>query len=72
MAAAGGSRAYLKRQDRGGAQTTAQKLESRSVAPRSSWRGGAAGEGAGCEDGRARFQSPRPSTPCLSVGAGGG
>ncbi|CAN0540281.1 unnamed protein product [Rangifer tarandus platyrhynchus] len=78
VAAAGGSRAYLKRQDRGGAQTTAQKLESRSVAPRSRWRGGAAGEGAGCEDGRARFQSPRPATPCLSSppagqrGRGGG
>ena len=36
VAAAGGGRAYVKPQDRGGTQTTAQKLENRSVAPRSS------------------------------------
>ncbi|KAM9093630.1 LOW QUALITY PROTEIN: leukocyte tyrosine kinase receptor [Megaptera novaeangliae] len=47
VAAGGGGRAYLRRQDRGRTQATPEKLQNRSAAPGSSGRGGAAGGGDG-------------------------
>lgn len=47
VAAVGGGRAYLSLQDRDRTQATTEKLESRSAAPGSSGRGGAASEGPG-------------------------
>uniref|UniRef100_A0A9L0JB95 receptor protein-tyrosine kinase n=1 Tax=Equus asinus TaxID=9793 RepID=A0A9L0JB95_EQUAS len=43
VAAGGGGRAYLRRQDRGRTQAAPEKLENRSAAPGSSGRSGAAG-----------------------------
>ncbi|XP_036779690.1 leukocyte tyrosine kinase receptor isoform X5 [Manis pentadactyla] len=43
VAAGGGGRAYLRRQDRGRTQAAAEKLENRLAAPGSNGRGGAAG-----------------------------
>uniref|UniRef100_A0A8D2AHF4 Tyrosine-protein kinase receptor n=1 Tax=Sciurus vulgaris TaxID=55149 RepID=A0A8D2AHF4_SCIVU len=43
VAAGGGGRAYLRRQDRGRTQVAPEKLENRSAAPGSGGRGGAAG-----------------------------
>lgn len=61
VAAGGGGRAYLRRQDRGGTQAAAEKLENRSAAPGSSGRGGAAGEVAGAVGEASSHPIPLPA-----------
>ena len=67
MAAGGGGRAYLRRQDRGRTQATPEKLQNRSAAPGSSGRGGAAGEGAGCGGEEAVLLLPAAGHPAVSL-----
>ncbi|XP_069317332.1 leukocyte tyrosine kinase receptor isoform X1 [Eulemur rufifrons] len=68
VAAGGGGRAYLRQQDRGWAQATAEKLENRLAAPGSRGRGVAAGGGGGWTS---RALSPQAGRS-LQEGAEGG
>ncbi|XP_070481111.1 leukocyte tyrosine kinase receptor isoform X1 [Equus przewalskii] len=68
VAAGGGGRAYLRRQDRGRTQAAPEKLENRSAAPGSSGRSGAAGGGGGWTS---RAPSPQAGRS-LREGAEGG
>nr|XP_027782059.1 leukocyte tyrosine kinase receptor isoform X1 [Marmota flaviventris] len=68
VAAGGGGRAYLRRQDRARTQAAPEKLENRSAAPGSGGRGGAAGGGGGWTS---QARSPQ-SGRSLKEGAEGG
>nr|XP_020029809.1 leukocyte tyrosine kinase receptor isoform X1 [Castor canadensis] len=68
VAAGGGGRAYLRRQDRGRTQAAPEKLETRLAAPGNGGRGGAAGGGGGWTS---RARSPQAGGS-LREGAEGG